>query len=139
MAATATFKYNLTRPGLMAAAFLSIVIAFQLLPAISQDHDRWRGFDYERWREFSPQEMCPSAMEHLTRASKAEVTSLLGKPDSKNSAGEGMWGHYDEYWTYTLNSPRDGKEHPSYVWETYDVSFAADGIVSKSEIRGHCY
>ena len=102
----------------------------------------FQGFNQAEWNHSRPERACNYIKSRLQHANRDQMLALLGKPDQQGEAGEGMWGHYDAYYSYVLDHDPNGKYpqdwHP-YTWNTVDVSFAGNGTVSKIELRSHCY
>lgn len=100
-----------------------------------------RGFDKVQWDRVRPEGFVPLIERKLSKHSRADVTALLGTPNQSSPAGKGMFGPYQAYYSYILNCEKsqDGVWQNGYVWDTLDVSFTPDNVVSKIEIRSHAY
>jgi len=97
-----------------------------------------RGFDQVAWKQHRPESAADDIKKRLQNKTRKDVQLLLGEPDTDHPAGEGMFGHYDAFYAYTLDREL-GVHSQRYVWDTLDISFAPTGTVSKIEVRSHCY
>jgi len=97
-----------------------------------------QGFDRSEWQHSRPSVACNYIKQRFQKATKLEVLRTLGKPNDDHEAGEGMWGHYDAYYSYTLDHVQ-GVDQCGYTWKTLDLSFSPSGTVSNIEVKSHCY